>query len=194
MKLQRSKGEGVQPTDRQVSMPLGVVVRRLPGVTRWARWSWKAVAVLPGAGVADWRVLREEGNAVEYHAATPTLTLHAAETEAYLHNLGSRTPSVFVVLRHADGKVPLRIVLATASPYEAQDYTDSGEEIVERIAMPDAVRAMVSRFVDVHHEDEAFVKRRRDKVRTDRVEDGRGDARIAQPGDVFRAPSRKVAS
>ena len=43
------------------TMPLGIVLRRAPGVTRWAKWSWKATAVLPGAGEADWRELRRDG-------------------------------------------------------------------------------------------------------------------------------------
>ena len=41
-------------------MPLGVVLRRTPGATRWVRHAWRAVAVLPGAGPADGRVLRDE--------------------------------------------------------------------------------------------------------------------------------------
>ena len=50
------------------AMPVGVVLRRTPGVTRWAKWAWTAVAVLPGAGPGNWRELRREGDAVEYHA------------------------------------------------------------------------------------------------------------------------------
>ncbi len=64
------------------TLPVGVVLRKTPGVTRWAAWSWTASAVLPGAGAADWRELRREGEAVEYHAATLALELHGAETEA----------------------------------------------------------------------------------------------------------------
>lgn len=180
-------------TERTLSVPLGVVVRRRPGVTRWARWSWVASAVLPGAADADWKVLREEGDAIEFHAATLRMTLHAAETEAYLHNLTAIEPSIFVVMRHRVGTPPLDIVLATASPYEAQDYTDNGEDLVERVPMPDTLRAMVADFVARHHVDEDFVKRRRDKARVDRIEDGRGDARIAQPSDVYRAPRKRGA-
>ena len=41
----------------------------------------------------------------------------------------------------------LEVVLATASPYEAQDYTDSGEEIVEKVMMPPGLVAWVRDFV-----------------------------------------------
>lgn len=180
-------------TKRSLSLPLGVVVRRLPGATRWAKWAWKAVAVLPGAAPADWKVLREEGDAVEYHAATLTLALHAGETEAYIHNLTAKAPSIYVVMRHCIGTPPLAIVLVTASPYEAQDYTDNGEDLVERVPLPDGLRGVIADFIDAHHVEEPFVKRRRDKLRVDRVEAGRGDARIPHAADVYRAP-RKAAS
>lgn len=175
------------------SMPVGVVMRRTPGVTRWAKWHWTAAAVLPGAGPADWRVLRREGEAVEYHAATPTLELHGAETEAYLHGLSAEIPSVYVVMRDAEtgGPVPYEVLLITASPYEAQDYTDSGDEIVEKIPMPHGLVAWVRDFVEEHHQDEVFVKRKRDRKRIDEVQDGIGDPRIGKAADVYASPALK---
>ena len=148
--------------EKTASMPLGIVLRRQPGVTRWARWVWRAVAVLPGAAPADWRELRREGDAVEYHAATLTLHLHRADTEGYRVALGNDPPSVYVVLRESedpDNPAPLVVHSVTASPFDAQDYTDSGEEIVEPVAMPDALAAWVHRFVEQHHVDTPFVKR-----------------------------------
>lgn len=172
------------------TMPVGVVVRRAPGVTRWVPWTWRAMAVLPGAGPAEWRELRREGEVVEYHAATPVLELHGSDTEAYLHGLTAREPSVYVVMREtSDEDRPLDVVLITASPYEAQDYCDSGEEIVEKVPMPKGLEAWVRAFVEEFHQDEAFVKRKRDKKRIDLVEDGIGDPRIAQTADVYRSPA-----
>ena len=84
---------------KQIEMPVGVVVRKTPGVTRWARWNWRAVAVLPGAPPADWVELRREGDAVEYHAATLPLKLWSDETEAYMANLSDSQPSLYLVLR-----------------------------------------------------------------------------------------------
>nr|WP_321253440.1 DUF3305 domain-containing protein [uncultured Ruegeria sp.] len=177
----------------QIEMPVGVVVRKTPSVTRWARWNWRAVAALPGAGPADWKELRREGEAVEYHAATLPLTLWADETEAYMVNLSDIQPSVYLVLRdELDGDHPLNAVLITASPFEGQDYADTGEEIVEKIPMSEGLIAWVRDFTLQHHRDEVFVKRRRDKKRTDLVEDGKGDARIRQASDVYRAPRRIV--
>lgn len=173
------------------TMPLGIVVRRSRGVTRWAKWSWRAVAVLPGAAQAAWSELRREGDTVEFHAATLPLTLWAAETESYLDALSARTPCVYVVMRESEvADQPLDMVLMTASTHEAQDYADSGEEIVEKIPMTEGLVAWVRDFIVAHHVEEPFVKRKRDKARIDQQEDGVGDARIAQMSDVYRAPRR----
>lgn len=175
--------------DMYATMPLGIVMRRTPGVTRWAAWAWKAVAVLPGAGAADWRVLRQDGDVTEYHATTMTLELHGAETESYLHGLSAQVPSVYAVFRKGGGECPLEAVLVTASPYEAQDYEDNGEDIVEKIPMPDGLIAWVRDFVEAYHTEEEFKKRRRDKVKVDAHVDGIGDPRIVQQRDIYRSPT-----
>ena len=173
-------------------MPVGIVLRRVPGVTRWAAWHWTAAAVLPGATDADWRELRRDGDAVEYHAATLPLELHGAETEAYLTGLSAEVPSVYVVMREAPGQdCPLHMLLVTASPYEAQDYTDSGEEIVEKVPMPHGLVAWVRDFVEDFHAEEAFVKRRRDRKRVDIVQDGIGDPRVPKAADIYASPALK---
>ena len=175
------------------TIPIGIVMRRAPGATRWAKWNWTASAVLPGAGPADWRELRREGEAVEYHADTVTLELHGADTEAYLHELCAKTPSLYIVLRD-DGsgdttECPLSVLLVTASPYEAQDYADSGEEIIEKVPMTPALHTWVESFVEEFHEHEVFIKRKRDKHRVDRTQDGIGDPRIGKAADVYASPA-----
>ena len=69
-----------------------------------------------------------------------------------------------MVLRvNEEGDVPHDVVpfLVTACPYESQDYLDSGDDIVEPVAMPDAVVAFVQVYVDKHYEPEVFHKRKR---------------------------------
>lgn len=177
-------------TEREITMPMGVVVRRSPSVSKWAKWSWRVVDVLPGAAPADWHVMREEDGVTEYHAATLPLTLHRKETEAYLVALSMEPPSVYVVMRpdEDDGAHELRVFLVTASPFEAQDYLDSGEETVEPVPAPPGLVAWMRDFVETHHVEEVFKKRRRDRVKTGLVEDGKGDPRVRQTADVFRAP------
>ena len=121
-------------------------------------------SVLPGAAPADWVLLRSEGDTAEYHAGTLSIELHGAETEAYLHELSAAAPSVYVSLREGMGEAPYELVLASVSPW-------------------------VEDFVETHHEEEVFVKRKREKKRIDLVQDGIGDPRIIKTADVYASPS-----
>src|SRR5210317_589464 len=172
-------------------LPVGAVVRRVPGVTRWARHIWKPVAVIPGAAEAFWKELVREGDVVDYHAGTVTLELYRADVEAYLVSLNMAVPSLWVILdRDETGQSPSDYFVSavTASAYEAQDALDSGESIVEAVPMPESLAAWIKEFVDMHYLEETFKKRRRDKFSTDEKEDGKGDARIRQVSDVYRSP------
>lgn len=171
-------------------MPMGIVLRRAPGVTPWAKYAWKAIAVLPGAAEASWLLLRHEAGVSDFHAATLPLELHGADAEAYLHGLSTSPPCVYVVLRDSEATPhPLEVTLVTASPYEAQDYADSSEEIVEKVPMPDGLIAWVRDFAQKHYHAERFKKRRRDKTDIGAAEAGIGDARIVQLADVYRSPA-----
>lgn len=175
----------------QRSMPLGVMVRRTPGVTRWAQWIWTPVAVVPGAPDAFWKVMREDGDVVDYLAGVTELTLYRSDVEAYKVSLNMEMPSLWVILvPDPVGASPSDWVVGsvTASAYEAQDALDSGENLVEAVPIPEGLAAWVNEFVDLHYEDEPFQKRQRDRTRVDRVEDGRGDPRITQATDVYRSP------
>lgn len=175
---------------RQLEIPVGVVVRRTPGITRWRGWQWQAVGIVPGAPPAEWKELRREGEAVEFHAATVSLVLHRAEVEGYRVALSMEPPSVFVILDE-DDELPQgrRVRLVTASAYEAQEYADAGEQLIEPVPMPPGLAAWIQAFVEAHARDEKFVKRKRDRVDTERKQDGIGDVRIRQDADVYRAPS-----
>lgn len=179
---------------RTATIRLGVVIRKQPGVTRWAKWIWLPVAVLPGAADAEWRELRRDGEAVEYHAATLELEVHRKETEGYRVALTNDPPSVYVILRPSedpDAVHDVEVFRVTASAFEAQDYQDSGEEIVEAVPMPAQLIAWITSFVEVHHVDEEFDKRKRRRWKEDLTEDGKGDARVRQEADVYRTPASR---
>lgn len=174
------------------AIPVGVVIRKSPGVTRWAKWAWRVVDVLAGAPDAQWTVLRQEDDVTDYHAGTLPLELYVSDTEAYVHELQTRDPSLYIVLSPdvSSREFPWKVTLVTASPYEGQDYCDSDEVMVERIAMPEGMKAWIGDYISRHHEEEAFVKRKRKNMRVDDVEDGIGDPRISQTSDVYRSPRR----
>lgn len=178
--------------EKSISMQVGVVIRKTPGVTQWAKWAWKTVAIIPGAGPADWREMRRDGESVEYHAGTLSLELHRTDTEAYMVALANTPPSVYVVMRNSEAPDrPFDLLLVTVSAYEAQDYADTGEDIVEQVPMPAGIIPWVREWIEFHHVEEKFVKRKRNKYGVDQVDDGIGDERIRQVADVYRAPASK---
>lgn len=173
-------------------LKVGAVVRRSPGVTRWAREIWKPVAVIPGAPEAFWKEMVRDGEVVDYHAGTVCMELFRADVEAYLVSLNMTVPSVWIIMDRDDtNRSPSGwfVSTITASAFEALDALDSGESIVEPVPVPESLAAWIKEFVDLHYIEEPFKKRQRDKHRIDGIEDGKGDARIRQQSDVFRAPS-----
>ncbi|MEX0605605.1 MAG: DUF3305 domain-containing protein [Marinobacter sp.] len=173
-------------------LKIGAVVRRKPGVTQWARDNWKPTAVLPGAPDAFWKELVRDGEVVDYHAGTVTMELFRADVEGYLVSLNMAAPSVWVIMdRDQTNRSPSGWVVSavTASAHEALDALDSGESQVEAVPIPESLAAWIKEFIDMHYIEEPFKKRRRDEVRIDGIEDGKGDARISQESDVFRSPT-----
>ncbi len=153
--------------EKQISMPVGIVVERRELRNRWQKLAWKPVGVLPGAAEIGGckEVMRGEGW-VHYHMDTLPLELHRKETLAYKTNLNDHPPKLYVVLRpQEDPTIEAEVVpfLVTASPYTAQDYLDAGDEIVEGVTMPDGIIAWITAFCDHHHVDEPFKKRQRKK-------------------------------
>jgi len=173
-------------------LQVGAVVRRSPGVTRWAKDIWKPVAVIPGAPEAFWKELVRDGEVVDYHAGTVTMALFRADVEGYLVSLNMNVPSIWVVLdRDVESQSPSGWVVSTitASAHDALDALDSGESIVEPVPIPESLAAWIKEFIDMHYIEEPFKKRRRDEIHVDGVEDAKGDPRIRQESDVFRAPA-----
>jgi hypothetical protein len=158
--------------ERRSSMALGVVVERRELDNRWQRWAWKAVAVIPGAPpIEAWRELMRGDRFVRWHAATMPLVLHRIETEAYRVNLSGRSPAIYVVLRKVEPSErtagnDVAPFVVTASPYDAEGYME-GDDLVEAVPMPDGLIAWVQAFIDRHHVDQPFVKRKRKRAKAE---------------------------
>jgi len=150
-------------------MPLGVVIERREIEHAWASESWRAVAVIPGAGPVDApRPLGNWPGGARFHAATLTLSLYRGETEGYRLNLADQEPRVYVVMRLGDDDAGdgdeswPRPELVTVCPFEAQDYLDAnGDDLIDTVSMPLPVAVWVRDFVDRHHVDVPFKKRKR---------------------------------
>ncbi|HEX6101863.1 MAG TPA: DUF3305 domain-containing protein [Alphaproteobacteria bacterium] len=144
------------------TMRVGVVLERRHIGNPWQEHAWRPVAVIPGAPEVERpRLLMREGPIELYHAATLPIELHRSETEGYRYNLSQEQPRVYVVLRTPEGESEPKPFLATVCPYEAQDYSDSGSDIVDGVPAPDPVLAWVADYVERHHVDVPFKKRER---------------------------------
>jgi len=177
---------------RMISMPVGIIVSRSPGVTRWATEIWKPSGLIPGADIAHWVELRSEGDVTHYHARTLPLTLHRAEVEAYRTALSMGIPSAFVILDEDEsGESPggWQVSDLTLSPYEAQDMLDSGFSLVEPVPIPHVIASWAQQFVDHHFVEEPFKKRKRDRFDLQQVDEGIGDPRVSQGSDVYLSPA-----
>lgn len=170
---------------REVRIPVGVVVEKRASRHPWGQPIWEPVSVFTPAPPAEWTVMVETEAAVRYHAATKPLVLHRKETEALVVNLSGPRPELYVVLRPNEGNraFPYHVHIVTASPYEAQDHEDSGDAVIGKVAMPEPIQALVEAFVAEHHVEETFKKRRRDKLDT--------EERLFGKTPIFEDPTRQ---
>lgn len=169
------------------TLDVGVIVERRKLDHPWQEWSWRPVAVVPGAPrVGGWKQIVSGDGWAQFHAGTATVELHPAEAEGYVVALQANPPRVWVVLREDEGgEFPYKVHLVTMSAYRSQDYMDSSEEIVEAIAMPAAMVAWLEAYVAKHFVAEPFRKRKRDKVKVEELKFGkepifRSAARVAR--------------
>jgi len=164
--------------EREVSLPIGVVVEKRKSSHPWADWNWKTVAVFIDAEFAEREPFRlsQGDDYQQYHVGTVPLVLHRKDTEALRLNLMLSEPELYVVLREDEestAEIPYLPFLVTASSYDAQDFTDAGDDLIDKVAMPEAVAAFVQAFVEQHHVEEEFKKRRRDRLNTEEQKFGK---------------------
>jgi hypothetical protein len=154
-----------------VEIPLGIVVERRDVDHPWQDHEFVPVGIIPGAADTDsWRELARGDGWVRYHVGTLPLELHRKETESYKVNLSNDPPMIYVMLStndDPDSDEEVALSMVTASPYDAQDYLDSGEDILEGIPMPEDLVAWIQSFIDRHHVDEPFYKRKRKRYDPD---------------------------
>ncbi len=145
---------------------IGVIVSCKQPTSAWSDPVWRARGVMLDVPTGpEWRELAQGEGFTQYLTTRAQLELFRKETEAYIANIESNDPALFVVLRESEtDDAPVEVHLVTASPFEAQDYMDSSEETVDRVAMPEPLVAMVEAFIAQHHVEEKFRKRKRDQV------------------------------
>jgi Protein of unknown function (DUF3305) len=146
-------------------IPVGVVVERRKATSQWIDFVWRPVAALPGLpDAAPWSPLSGGGDAMQFYAGGTEVELFLSEVPRYAENLASGAPSLWVVLRPADGDPPYKLLAVTANPSEGEAYTESGADLVEAVPMPDSLQAAIAAFVAEHPLEERFHKRERTRA------------------------------
>lgn len=162
---------------REMRIPVGVIAERRKAVSQWAEDIWVPTAVFEGPSSArPGEIIRQDEKVTAYFMGFSEIYCHAKETDAYVHNFDSSVPAVYVVMRRDDeGEHPLPVFVhvVTVSPYEALDYADSAEEIVERVGMPIGIAKQVMDFTEAHHVEEEFHKRKRVDFRPEKPKFGK---------------------
>ncbi len=168
------KPKRAEMPERELRINVGVIAERRKASSPWAEDYWVPVAVVEGESLlAEGDVVRQSDEATAFFLGTAEIYCHATEAEAYVFNFDSVTPAVYVVLRqNEDGPLPWRIHAVTVSPYEAQDYSDSAEDIVDRVQMPDGIAREVSEFIEKHYVETPFKKRKRRDFRHEEAQFG----------------------
>lgn len=131
----------------------------------WIDHTWGIAAVVPGAPdtPAMTLVAREEG-VERYFVGSAPLTLASSETMHYRDNLMSGQAKLWVILRAHEEDGSVSLVTVTADPSEGEGHTQAGSDIVEAVPMHPDIAAFVAAFVDEHHVEREFFKRKRDRA------------------------------
>ncbi|ABR64249.1 DUF3305 domain-containing protein [Sinorhizobium medicae] len=144
---------------------VGVIVERRDLDSPWADHSWVPVAALAGTPAATpWTVLEQTTRLTRYYAGTSEIEFFGTDTTMYRENLRSQRPSLWIALRLTDAAPGILVHLVTADPAEAEALTETNTDIIEAVAMPIEIQERLAAFVEAHHVERAFVKRKRDRT------------------------------
>jgi hypothetical protein len=156
------------------TMEVGVVLERRKAKSPWLDVVWEAHAVLaePAAAMPG-ASLGSGGGGDLFYAGAATLEVHTIEAGYYRDNLATGDPKLWVVIRPRNDDPTPEVVKVTCDPTEGEGYTETGWDTVNMVPMPDAVRAALAAFVEEHHVDKPFIKRKRDRQDPESLAHGR---------------------
>jgi hypothetical protein len=151
--------------DKQIHLPVGVVIERRPAASRWVDWVWRPVAVLESVPKTEPGTLLDEApdGTATYYLGSSRIELHRSDVGAYKLNLAGNDKLYVVLRREGGGPLPYTLHVVTASPSEAQVHGMTEDEMVDSVPMPKSIRDVVEAFCEAHPQQEVFIKRKRDK-------------------------------
>ena len=150
-------------TPALATLAVGIVVERRKSSNPWIDVAWRPIGVLAGAPeAAPWTILEASDDRASFYAGAAEIALYRTETSNYRDNLASGAPRLWVALRPTGVEPPYVLFAVTADPSEGEAWTESGADLVDVVAMPDAMRAVIDAFIAEHHVERTFHKRKRD--------------------------------
>lgn len=156
---------------------LGVVAESRPPVTKWSGRILRPTSVMavPPAMEAGATLSDRDGVQTIYLGDFAVL-LHSGETRHYIDNLTAKQPSVWVAMDNG------QVTLLTVDPYEGEALASDPQRLVEALPMPPQLAAAIDAFVQAHHVEEVFHKRKRVPAT---AADDPGARRVLQPEDKW---------
>lgn len=145
-------------------MTVGIVAIKRGLNNPWVDFEWLPEAVLPGLpAVEPGTLIGAEASVERWYLGPVELIFHSGETAHYRDNLTSGRPSVWVALREGEAGT-WHVAGATVDPYEGEAFVDVITDRVEALPMPHEIAVELQAFVEAHHVEQPFHKRKRDRA------------------------------
>ncbi|GAA0286809.1 DUF3305 domain-containing protein [Rhodovulum strictum] len=140
---------------------IGVLAELRPPVTRWGKPALRPIAILPAEPATPPHTRLTTIDGVEtWYLGARDLLFHSGDTGHHLDNLNGAHPSVWVALRGTEPGAA-ELVAVTVDPYEGEGLAGDLALTVEAVPMPAPIAAELAAFVQAHHVEVPFKKRKR---------------------------------
>jgi hypothetical protein len=147
------------------TIAVGIVVERSKSAGPWTDFLWRPITALGGApDTPPWTKLSDDGEHATFFVGTADIELYRSEAGNYRQNLLVEMPLLWVALRRTDTDPPYVLAAVTVDPAEGESWAALGNDLVDTVAMPAPVEALVAEFVSEHYVEEPFLKRQRDRA------------------------------
>ena len=139
------------------------MVERSKGAGPWTDFLWRPVGVLSGVPETPaWTKLSDDGERATFYAGAADVELYRSEAE--LPRELERDAAALGCAAPDRCRSALTLAGVTADPAEGEAWAGVGNDIVDSVAMPDAILQAVADFVAQHHVEHTFGKRERDRA------------------------------
>lgn len=152
---------------------LGLVIERRRSTHPWSvaigqayTWAPRTLFAVPPE-VAPWTGLGGSQDTQQFYYGQVELAFYSTDTANYRDNLLSGAPKLWIAMRLVEREPPVEVSLVSADPTEGEAQTESGQLIVEALAMPPDIAGILAQFVADHHIERPIIKRKRDRATPD---------------------------